>query len=223
MAQFAFVQNLLAPGEDAEFIHRFELLQGPSDASPGEPFDPPQYQDWSGWGFSELVYFKPPTNQKRKTRIPSSYGSAVFEALVAVYGDPTNGRLVISAATGSTLLAQEESELFGDLWAFNPSGDRKKICTIRLVVQKSVWPDGTASPTIPTYLISSLATGAVDTTELADGAVTAVKTDFNSEWNGASVFQLGTYRLWVDATGDLRIKNGAPTTDLDGTVVGTQT
>ncbi len=30
-------------------------------------------------------------------------------------------------------------------------------------------------------------------------------------------------RLWVDATGDLRIKSTAPTTDLDGTVVGTQT
>lgn len=34
---------------------------------------------------------------------------------------------------------------------------------------------------------------------------------------------LGSYRLWVDATGVLRIKNGAPTSDTDGTVVGTQT
>lgn len=34
---------------------------------------------------------------------------------------------------------------------------------------------------------------------------------------------LGTYHLWVDATGALRIKNGKPTTDLDGTVVGLQT
>jgi hypothetical protein len=34
---------------------------------------------------------------------------------------------------------------------------------------------------------------------------------------------LGNYRVWVDATGDLRIKNGAPTGDTDGTVVGTQT
>lgn len=33
---------------------------------------------------------------------------------------------------------------------------------------------------------------------------------------------LGGYFLWVDATGDLRIKSTAPTTDLDGTVVGTQ-
>jgi hypothetical protein len=34
---------------------------------------------------------------------------------------------------------------------------------------------------------------------------------------------LGSYALWVDSTGDLRIKSGAPTSDTDGTVVGTQT
>lgn len=33
---------------------------------------------------------------------------------------------------------------------------------------------------------------------------------------------LGAYHIWVDATGDLRIKSGAPTSDTDGTVVGTQ-
>jgi hypothetical protein len=36
-------------------------------------------------------------------------------------------------------------------------------------------------------------------------------------------FYLGSHALWVDSTGDLRIKNGAPTSDLDGVVVGTQT
>lgn len=35
--------------------------------------------------------------------------------------------------------------------------------------------------------------------------------------------RLGAYHLWVDSTGDLRIKNGAPTSDTDGTVVGSQT
>lgn len=34
---------------------------------------------------------------------------------------------------------------------------------------------------------------------------------------------LGAYALWVDSAGALRIKNGAPTSDTDGTVVGTQT
>lgn len=35
--------------------------------------------------------------------------------------------------------------------------------------------------------------------------------------------RFGDYYLWVDSTGDLRIKSSAPTTDTDGTVVGTQT
>lgn len=42
-----------------------------------------------------------------------------------------------------------------------------------------------------------------------------------SAWNG-SMLVMGSYYLWVDATGDLRIKNGAPTSDTDGTIVGTQ-
>jgi len=41
-------------------------------------------------------------------------------------------------------------------------------------------------------------------------------------WNGEPM-QLGSYYLWVDATGALRIKSSAPASDLDGTVVGTQT
>lgn len=35
--------------------------------------------------------------------------------------------------------------------------------------------------------------------------------------------QLGAYHLWVDSSGRLRIKSGAPTSDTDGTVVGAQT
>lgn len=41
-------------------------------------------------------------------------------------------------------------------------------------------------------------------------------------WN-AGHLKMGNYALWVDSSGVLRIKNGAPTSDTDGTVVGTQT
>ena len=34
---------------------------------------------------------------------------------------------------------------------------------------------------------------------------------------------LGTYRMWISSTGKLYLKNGVPTSDTDGTVVGTQT
>ncbi len=42
-----------------------------------------------------------------------------------------------------------------------------------------------------------------------------------SAWNGRH-FAMGNYHMWVDTTGDLRINNGAPISDTDGVVVGTQ-
>lgn len=45
---------------------------------------------------------------------------------------------------------------------------------------------------------------------------------FNATWDAYPII-LGSYYLWVDTSGRLRIKNGAPTSDTDGTVVGTQT
>ena len=41
-------------------------------------------------------------------------------------------------------------------------------------------------------------------------------------WNGRPL-RLGGYYFWVDSSGRLRIKSGAPTSDVDGTVVGAQT
>lgn len=49
---------------------------------------------------------------------------------------------------------------------------------------------------------------------------TTIKTD--GTWNGGH-FQMGSYHFWVDADGKLRSKSSAPTSDTDGTVVGTQT
>lgn len=40
-------------------------------------------------------------------------------------------------------------------------------------------------------------------------------------WNG-SLLNLGSYNFWVDGSGKFRIKNGVPSSDTDGTVVGTQ-
>ena len=43
-----------------------------------------------------------------------------------------------------------------------------------------------------------------------------------SAWD-TNTLQLGVYYFWVDASGKFRIKSGAPASDTDGTVVGTQT
>jgi hypothetical protein len=46
---------------------------------------------------------------------------------------------------------------------------------------------------------------------------------YSSAWDGYPHLMIGTRHLWIDATGDLRIKAGHPTSDTDGVVVGTQT
>lgn len=83
-------------------------------------------------------------------------------------------------------------------------------CTVRTVHASVVWAQST----------------------LADGALhTLISTTFNTV-----AYALGTYSrsylrpmnmggmyLWVDSTGDLRVETSVPTSDTDGTVVGTQT
>ena len=54
------------------------------------------------------------------------------------------------------------------------------------------------------------------------GNVQIKDTAGNAGWNTAHLM-IGIYHLWVDSTGRLRVKNSAPTSDTDGTVVGTQT
>ena len=44
----------------------------------------------------------------------------------------------------------------------------------------------------------------------------------SSAWNGSKLLTLGAYKIWVDSSGRLRIKSGTPTSETDGTVVGTQ-
>ena len=41
-------------------------------------------------------------------------------------------------------------------------------------------------------------------------------------WDDANKITLGQYRIWVDSAGKLRIKFGEPTSDTDGTIVGSQ-
>ena len=55
----------------------------------------------------------------------------------------------------------------------------------------------------------------------ASGNVVIQDTAGNSGWNTAHL-RLGIYHFWVDSSSRLRVKNSAPISDTDGTVVGTQ-
>lgn len=60
-----------------------------------------------------------------------------------------------------------------------------------------------------------------------DGGVEIVKVGpaaagrFPSAWDSRNLARLGEYRLWVDGDGRLRMKRGEPTSDRDGSPVGT--
>lgn len=87
-------------------------------------------------------------------------------------------------------------------------------------------PDSTKiAAASPNHRINSFRLDIGGSTSLANQFQTR-QSGFNAK-NAAGVASgapliLGEYHLWVDTTGDLRIKNGAPTSDTDGTVVGTQ-
>jgi hypothetical protein len=50
-----------------------------------------------------------------------------------------------------------------------------------------------------------------------------VMADLESQGAWENPRRMGTAYLWVDATGVLRVNTAKPTSDTDGTIVGTQT
>ena len=54
------------------------------------------------------------------------------------------------------------------------------------------------------------------------GGLRTTYESYNSGDNSTAPFHIGIYQLWVDSSGRLRIKNSTPTSDTDGTIVGTQ-
>jgi hypothetical protein len=67
------------------------------------------------------------------------------------------------------------------------------------------------------YYVGSVIGGATNGTVATSGTAWANPTLISGTQTGVPAY------LWADATGDLRIKTSAPTSDTDGTVVGTQT
>ena len=77
------------------------------------------------------------------------------------------------------------------------------------LIRARVDVDGT-----PTTVFNVAGNGTLDTGDTGDIICAGT-------WDGGHVV-LGAYHLWVDATGDLRIKSGDPSSATDGTIVGTQ-
>lgn len=111
-----------------------------------------------------------------------------------------------------------------DSWALVPGG----VSPANLTVLTAVAPNtatikgqnaAASFASIGGNIILSPGTGSIGNTS---GNVLIQDTAGNCGWNTAHL-RLGIYHIWVSAAGKLYIKNSAPTTDTDGTIIGTQT
>ena len=73
------------------------------------------------------------------------------------------------------------------------------------------------------WKVSVIPSGGSTWTDMLSISVDGSRTQITGHaWN-SNLFMLGTYRLWVDGSGNLRIKGGSdPASDTDGTKVGAQ-
>lgn len=110
------------------------------------------------------------------------------------------------------LTGQSNNNTFDFLWSkYAGQPDANKAWSVRYDGLMS-WGTGSA---VPDTTFGRIGSGIV-------GAPSGNSLYTLGAWDNGTL-RLGAYHLWVDSTGDLRIKNGAPSSDTDGTVVGTQT
>jgi len=60
----------------------------------------------------------------------------------------------------------------------------------------------------------------ISVTILQDSTPEDVTVSFESAWDTTKPLRLEPYQVWLDASGDMRVVNGIPSSDLDGTPVG---
>jgi hypothetical protein len=130
-----------------------------------------------------------------------------------------------SVSTGVATNAMKESRVLGNGWKYYSNIYNVESAATKFQIVLST-NNGTASAAtaqwcLPEVQIDRLR-GKPSVLTDSGGLVYGSLALDRGAWDTAHI-ELGPYHLWVDSTGDLRIKNGAPTSDTDGTVVGTQT
>jgi len=94
------------------------------------------------------------------------------------------------------------------------SGDAQPVMRMQYsssIPRLQMGPGGSTSPDV------ELKRGASNRWDFGENDIVKL----GGAWNTGHL-RLGDYHIWVDSTGDLRIKDGAPANDTDGAVVGTQ-
>lgn len=140
--------------------------------------------------------------------LPYVTGPMLSPMLSRLFDDSSNlisrGGTVNQVKVGQTAAGYPGFEL-------GPVGDGNRVMAVPGLVDTLIGPTNYyLSGNVDTAIYRSAA-GVVRST----GSIAAA----GSAWNSGHLI-LGNYHLWVDAGGSLRMKNGAPTSDSDGAVVG---
>jgi hypothetical protein len=111
-----------------------------------------------------------------------------------------------------------------DSWALVPGGtapyNLAPVTAIAPVPSITRGQDATSSYASPGGDVQLLP-GVGSVSNVSGNAVIKDTAGNGGTWNKSHLV-LGIYHIWVDSTSRLRIKNSAPASDTDGTVVGTQ-
>lgn len=160
-----------------------------------------------------------PTTQVLRTRIPGDAWASRFAIQAdggmgwgsgAATGDVSWFRSGAAVMRGNFDLDQRRGAFSNPSFESRIDGDG--AARLQIIAGGAIrWGDGTnpADVGLYRYVANVLKVDAGDHL-MVDGT-----------WNGG-MLRLGAYYLWVDSSGDLRIKSSAPSSDTDGTVVGTQ-
>lgn len=131
-----------------------------------------------------------------------SRSSNAYKAL-AVYPNTTGGFAALASLDLWTMMVSPNTT------EFKATADTTARLAITNATGAMKWGDGTTQDTATLGRLGANIIG------VNNGSLKCTGT-----WE--SPLYLGNYRLWVDATGDLRIKSSAPSSETDGTVVGSQ-
>lgn len=146
----------------------------------------------------------------------------IVNALTASYKYPSS--------TSSSLTSLRDRKQYGGYEFYYPKNDASKqsISFPRLNVNSSK-VDMAKMSVVPASLGAGVEKADLQMEVMVNGIMKNVFTAFydgnagtpSSAWNNSHL-RMGNYHLWIDVNGVLRVKNGAPTSDIDGTIVGSQ-
>lgn len=150
--------------------------------------------------FQDCLRVRPPSDNVNTVYAGSGFRTLVQDIVVAGGGNSGGAGGRVGFLTNSAGSADGVMSDIGGSLENAPSGEQQGGISIR------TRPPGASGQTL---------------TEVFTVTGVGVAGPTSGAWNGPHG-KMGAFHLWVDASSRLRIKNGAPTSDTDGIIVGTQ-